>query len=360
MSGETTDERHVNWQSVALGWGELWCENYMFLAVQVGKRAGQQSTPPAFKSSDYVWSGAAKSPTHSLTHPGSRSRSRSTNKRLRRSVLVPVLLLRLVDNLFERPRLLGGLPLLRLEGRDGRRVGDGEAPLHGRALPAARQPRLDRGELVDGDGGEVEAVDPAEQRNVGDAVLALAGAHDVVAVLEARVEDPVQPLRLADISLDGIRDFLLGKADEVVPDPRLGTGVVVVVDGKAEAALRVIPARQVSEDGVALEHGEAAVVVVHNGGDAAVGVHGREPRLLLHVLANVDALRRVLQAVRLLELLEQDAGLVAVWRACQELDALGGDEAGRTRHGGDGVFLFGRRGGAAGTLVCVTYVYAMN
>jgi hypothetical protein len=56
--------------------------------------------------------------------------------------------------------------------------------------------------------------------------------------------------------------------------------------------------------------------VVHNGRDAAIGVDGSEPRLLLDVLRDVDALVRVLKPIRLLELLEQDAGLDAIGCAC--------------------------------------------
>lgn len=126
-------------------------------------------------------------------------------------------------------------------------------------------------------------------------------------------------------------------------NPRLGARVVVLVDGKRELVLGVILARQVSEDGVSLKHGEVVVVVVHNGRDAAVGVDGGKPGLLLDVLPDVDALPCVLEAVRLLELLEEDAGLEAVGRAPgEELDALFGDETSGTGHGVSVVLATGR------------------
>lgn len=81
--------------------------------------------------------------------------------------------------------------------------------------------------------------------------------------------------------------------------------------GEAEAAVRVVAAREVGQDGAALEDGEVGVVVVDNGGDAAVGVDVGELGLLLDVLAYIDGLGRILQPVSLLELLEQDADLEA-------------------------------------------------
>lgn len=80
--------------------------------------------------------------------------------------------------------------------------------------------------------------------------------------------------------------------------------------------VRVVVARQVRQDGEALEDGEVAAVVVHNGRDAAVGAQGREPGLLLRVLHNVDGLPGVFETVCLLELFEHDGRLVAIGRAC--------------------------------------------
>jgi hypothetical protein len=84
---------------------------------------------------------------------------------------------------------------------------------------------------------------------------------------------------------------LHGADAAVLPaDPGLGAGVVVRVYGEGELVFRVVLAGEVAEDGVALKDVEVVVVVVDNGGDAAVGVDGDEPRLLLDVGANVDGL----------------------------------------------------------------------
>lgn len=99
-------------------------------------------------------------------------------------------------------------------------------------------------------------------------------------------------------------------------NPRFRARVVVRVDWEREEVLGVIATGQVSEDGVALEDGQVVVVVVHNGRDAAVGVNGGEPWLLLDVLRDVYALERVVKTICLLELLEQDAGFVAIGGAC--------------------------------------------
>lgn len=112
-------------------------------------------------------------------------------------------------------------------------------------------------------------------------------------------------------------------------DPLLRLAVLVRVDGEAELVLRVVVPREVEQDGDALEDGEAVAVVVDDGGDAAVGVEGRIPRLLLRVLRYVDALPGVLQTVGGFELLEQDGDLDTVGGGeGQELDAGFGDEAG--------------------------------
>lgn len=224
----------------------------------------------------------------------------------------------------------GGLLLVQALSRVIKRSrSEREAPLHRRALPEPKQPRLDVGELVVRRAGKRQAVDPAYQGNVGDAVLASTGANDVIAISQARVEYTVETLRLSHVALHGIRNLFLGEAHKVVglalhgtnaavlpANPRFGTCVVVRIDWEREEVLGIIATRQVSEDGVALEHGQVVVVMVHNGGDAAVGVDGREPWFLLDVLRDVDALERVLEPVCLLELLQQDVSLVAVGGAC--------------------------------------------
>lgn len=118
--------------------------------------------------------------------------------------------------------------------------------------------------------------------------------------------------------------------------PLFGDRVVVRLDGEAEAVLRVVVAGEVAQDGEPLKDGEAAAVVVDDGRDAAVGVEGRVPGLLLRVLGDVDGLVGVRGAVGFLELLEEDRGLDAVggaWRSglvvgCQKK---GGDANRRSR-----------------------------
>jgi hypothetical protein len=136
-------------------------------------------------------------------------------------------------------------------------------------------------------------------------------------------------------------------------DPLLGDGIVVRVDGEAELVLGVVVAGEVLQNGESFEDGKAAAVVVDDGGDAAVGVEGRVPRLFLGVFADVDGLDRVLLAVGFLELFEEDGDFPAVGGSCnarvsgrsgrdcrsqmqltkgQELNARFRDEARRFRH----------------------------
>lgn len=175
------------------------------------------------------------------------------------------------------------------------------------------------------DGAVGGGVYPAEQGHVGDRE---AVADDVLVGGEVGVEDAVEALGLADVALDGVGDLLLGGADEVVglalhgaeaavlpAHPGLAAGVVVVVGGEGEEVVAVVAAGEVAEDGDALEDAEAVVVVVDDGGDAAVGADGGEPGLLLDAAADVDGLGGVLQAVGVLELLEEDGDLVTVGSA---------------------------------------------
>lgn len=118
-----------------------------------------------------------------------------------------------------------------------------EAPLHRRPVPEPEQPRLDVGELVVRGAGKRQAVDPAYQGNVGDAVLAATRANDVIAIGQAGVEDTIETLRLSHVALHGIWNLLLGEAHKVVglalhgtnttvlpANPRFGTCVVVRID----------------------------------------------------------------------------------------------------------------------------------
>lgn len=219
---------------------------------------------------------------------------------------------------------------------------------------AAVKPLLDVGELVQVHARPHGYIGPADDGHVSDGELV---AHDVVAAGQARVEDAVEALCLAYVALDGIGGLVFAVADEVVclalpvwgrqpcqsyagkkkerggrekregenvhgtqstmlpGHPLLGLAVLVAVDGEAELVLRVVVAREVGQDREALEDGEAAAIVVDDDGDAPVGVEVNEPGLLLRVLHDVDRLARVLGAVGVLELLEEDGGLEAVWCA---------------------------------------------
>lgn len=133
----------------------------------------------------------------------------------------------------------------------------------------------------------------------------------------------------------GSEGDLHGSEAAVLPsNPRLGAGVVIVVNVEGELVLGIVLPGQVAQNSITLEDGEVAVVVVNQDRDAAVGVEGSEPRLLLDVLADVDGLHGVVLAVGVPQLLEEDGGFDAVGGApSEELYALGGDEASGTRHG---------------------------
>lgn len=97
---------------------------------------------------------------------------------------------------------------------------------------------------------------------------------------------------------DEDRGNVHGADAAVLPaDPGLGAGVVIALDVEGELVVRVVAAGEVGEDGAALEDGEAAVIVVDDGGNAAVGVEGDEPGLLLDVLRYVDGLGGVGEVV---------------------------------------------------------------
>jgi hypothetical protein len=88
----------------------------------------------------------------------------------------------------------------------------------------------------------------------------------------------------------------------------------------------------ISNGGTALTktflHRKAALVVIHNDGNATVRAELREPLLLLDVLRNVDGLPCVVLAIGLLQFLENNAGFPAIGCAeCEELDALVGFQA---------------------------------
>jgi hypothetical protein len=69
---------------------------------------------------------------------------------------------------------------------------------------------------------------------------------------------------------------------------------------KPEPVLRIVLPRQVCEDGKAFHDGEAALVVINNDRNAAIGAEFGEPFLLLYILTNIDALENVFFAICLL------------------------------------------------------------
>lgn len=66
------------------------------------------------------------------------------------------------------------------------------------------------------DAGEQGGIDPSNQADVGNTVLAPAWADDVVAIGKSRVEDAVQSLCFADVALDTPSDLLRSRSEEVV------------------------------------------------------------------------------------------------------------------------------------------------
>lgn len=278
---------------------------------------------------------------------------------LRRSVLVVVLRLGIVQKLLNTDLLLLGLCVLFLllqEGsiRKARRRGNGESSLDTRSLETSLDPSVDvwkQGRDVNT--AEDGNVGPSQQGNVGDAELALAGTHDEIAVLEARLEDTVQALGFAYVALRSVGDLLLGEAEEVVclalpvrrrvstvgkqtkgestkvmnihgPDasvlpahPLLSNTVIVRVVGERELVFRVVVLGQIGQDGQALEDGKAVPIVVDDSRNSTIRANRRVPRLLLRVLHDVDSLPGVFLAVGVLELLEEDGGLEAIRGACR-------------------------------------------
>lgn len=121
-------------------------------------------------------------------------------------LLVALLGLRILLNLLQIGRI-GEATLL----------GYSETTLGAGAGHASIQPSHDVGEqLVQVNARKNGNIGPSDQRDVSDGILSTAWTSDVVAVSETRVENTVEPLRLAHVSLDTIGDFFLGKPKEVV------------------------------------------------------------------------------------------------------------------------------------------------
>lgn len=148
--------------------------------------------------------------------------SQSAHFRSRRRELVIVLRFGIIEQLCGLlVGLLGLGILLNLlqEGRvgEGTLLGDSETTLCAGAGQAPVQPSHDVGEqLVEVDARQNGSVGPSNQRDVGDGVLSTAWTSDVVAVGEARVEDAVEALRLAYITLNTIGNLFLGETEEVI------------------------------------------------------------------------------------------------------------------------------------------------
>lgn len=181
----------------------------------------------------------------------------------------------------------------------------------------------------------LRTVGPPDERDIRDAVPPARDVPLILRAREVRIQDPVQTLRLAHVPLYAPGDFFFRGAQEVVrlplhgphaavlpADPAVGAGVVVAVDGEREFVFGIVLAREVRQDGAAFEDGEVVVIVVHDGGDPAVGVDGGEPWFLLGVGADVDGLGGVGEAVGVLELFEEDGGFPAVGGCFRDVSAI--------------------------------------
>jgi len=86
--------------------------------------------------------------------------------------------------------------------------------------------------------------------------------------------------------------------------------------------------REIRQDGSTLKDGEIIAVVVNNGRDPPIRTDFSEPRLFLNILHNVDALKCIILAIGLLQLLEQNGSFVAIGSSeSEKLDAGFGDQA---------------------------------
>lgn len=78
--------------------------------------------------------------------------------------------------------------------------------------------------------------------------------------------------------------------------------------------IRVVFTCKVAQDRAAFENSKLLIVMVDNDGYATIGVQRSEPRLLLNVLHDVDALDHIWESVCFFQLLEDDASLVTIGR----------------------------------------------
>ncbi|KAI6760962.1 hypothetical protein HG530_009822 [Fusarium avenaceum] len=117
------------------------------------------------------------------------------------------------------------------------------------------------------------------------------------------------------------------------PNPRLSTGIVIVINLERELILGIVLSCQVAQNGISFKDSEIIVVMVDEHGDTTIWINGSEPRLLLDLITDVDALDGVFHSICITELFEKDLGFETVRCApAEELNAFGGDEAGWSSH----------------------------
>lgn len=76
-------------------------------------------------------------------------------------------------------------------------------------------------------------------------------------------------------------------------NPALGPSVVIVIYREGETILWVITTCEVAQNGVSLKYAQTIIVMINQGRDAAIGIDGGKPRLLLDVFANVNSLNSI-------------------------------------------------------------------
>lgn len=88
---------------------------------------------------------------------------------------------------------------------------------------------------------------------------------------------------------------------------------------------------KICEDSSSLEHREVVTIVVDNSWDSTIRRKFCEPRFLLHVLADVDALPDVVLAIRSLQFLQNNGSFVSIGGSPgKKLDPRFGNEASRS------------------------------
>jgi len=117
----------------------------------------------------------------------------------------------------------------------------------------------------------------------------------------------------------------------VLPSNPLLAARQVIWIREAEFVLSIVVSGKISQDRSTLEDGEIVSVMVHDGWNTSVGRVLEEPRFLLNVLHNVDALIHICLAVCRLELLEENRGFVSIGSTKgKQLNARFGNETRRS------------------------------